>query len=104
MEQRGLVERRRDAGDRRVVKVAATDEGRLLIEGLAAERRDHLAIVLAELTDEELAAYLTGARAMRRARERLHAARADEAAQAGAAAGTARAASHEVAPGKETGR
>lgn len=73
MEQRGLVERQRDDEDRRVVRVAITDEGRRLIEGLAAQRRDHLARLLDELTDDELAAFLVGARAMHRARERLHA-------------------------------
>lgn len=73
MEQRGLVERGRDDEDRRVVRVAITEEGRRLIEGLAAQRRDHLARLLDELTDDELAAFLVGARAMHRARERLHA-------------------------------
>jgi DNA-binding MarR family transcriptional regulator len=73
MEQRGLVERRRDDEDRRIVRVALTDEGRRLIAGIAAERRDHLQLVLVELTDEELEAFLLGARAMHRARERLHA-------------------------------
>ena len=70
MEQRGLLERQRDAEDRRVVKVAISDEGRRLIAGMAAERREHLAQVLDELTDDELAAFLVGARAMRRARDR----------------------------------
>ena len=46
MEQRGLVERQRDDEDRRVVRVALTDEGRRLIAGMAAERRDHLAQML----------------------------------------------------------
>jgi DNA-binding MarR family transcriptional regulator len=72
MEQRGLVERQRDDEDRRVIRVALTDEGRRLIAGMAAERRDHLTLVLDELTDDELAAFLTGTRAMRRARERMH--------------------------------
>ncbi len=72
MEQRGLVERQRDEADRRIIRVAATDEGHRLIDGMAAQRRDHLARMLDELTDDELAAYLTGARAMRRVRERLH--------------------------------
>jgi len=75
MEQRGLVERQRDAEDRRVVRVAIIDEGRRLVAGMANERREHLAQMLAEFTDDELAAFLTGARAMRRARERFHAAR-----------------------------
>jgi DNA-binding MarR family transcriptional regulator len=74
MEQRGLVERRRDDEDRRVVHVAITDEGRSLVAGMAARRRDHMAQILAELTDEELTGFLAGTRAMRRARDRFHAA------------------------------
>jgi DNA-binding MarR family transcriptional regulator len=74
MEQRGLVERLRDAEDRRVVRVALTAEGRRLVTGIAAERRDHLLALLDDLTDDELAAFLVGVRAMRRARERRHAA------------------------------
>lgn len=73
MEQRGLVERVRDEHDRRVVNVVPTEEGRRLIAGLASERRDHLLMLLDDLTTDELAAFLTGTRAMRRARERLHA-------------------------------
>jgi DNA-binding MarR family transcriptional regulator len=74
MEQRGLVERQRDAADRRIVRVAITDEGRRLVAGMANERREHLAQMLAEFTDDELRAFLIGAIAMRRARERFHAA------------------------------
>jgi DNA-binding MarR family transcriptional regulator len=73
MEQRGLVERRRDDEDRRVVRVTLTDEGRRLVSGMTAERRDHLAAMLDTLTDEELAGFLLGSRAMRRARDRYHA-------------------------------
>lgn len=74
MEQRGLVERQRDDEDRRVVRVAITDEGLQLVASMANERRDHLAQMLGEFTDDELTAVLTGTAAMRRARERLHAA------------------------------
>jgi len=70
MEQRGLVERRRDDEDRRVVHVALTDEGRGLIGLLAAQRREHMAQLLDDLSDAELAGFLTGVRAMRQARER----------------------------------
>ncbi len=73
MEQRDLVERQRDDEDRRVVRVALTAEGSRLIAGMAAERRDHLAAFLDELTDDELSGFLVGVRAMRRARERWHA-------------------------------
>ena len=72
MEQRGLVERRRGDDDRRVVRVALTDQGRSLIAGLATERREHLAMMLDHLTDDELEAFLLGARALHRARERFH--------------------------------
>ena len=73
MEQRGIVERVRDAEDRRVVRVAMTDEGRRLIGLLAAQRREHLAQLLEELETGEIQGFLTGLRALRRARERRHA-------------------------------
>jgi len=71
MEQRGLVTRLRDDDDRRVIHVALTDAGRQLLAGVAAERRERLALVLAELTDDELEGFLVGSQAIRRARERL---------------------------------
>ena len=71
MEQRGLVSRLRDEGDRRVIRVALTDSGRQLLAGIATERRERLGIVLAELTDSELLGLLLGSQALRRARERL---------------------------------
>ena len=70
MEQRDLVERQRGDEDRRVVRVGLTDEGRRLIGTLAAQRRDHVAQLLDDLTDDELAGFLAGVRAMRLARER----------------------------------
>jgi DNA-binding MarR family transcriptional regulator len=70
MEQRGLVERQRDDTDRRVVRVAVTDEGRRLTGLLADQRREHLALLLDDLTTDELTGFLVGVRAMRRARER----------------------------------
>jgi DNA-binding MarR family transcriptional regulator len=73
MEQRGLVERRRDEEDRRIVRVELTDEGRRLVEGVARERQDHMRAMLDDLSDDELQAFLVGSRAMRRARERMHA-------------------------------
>jgi DNA-binding MarR family transcriptional regulator len=72
MEERNLVERQRDVDDRRVVRVAITDEGRRLVEGIAAERREHLSRILDELTDAELEAFHVGLGALRRARERIH--------------------------------
>jgi DNA-binding MarR family transcriptional regulator len=72
MEQRGLVARERGEQDRRVVHVGITEEGRALIAGMAAERRDHMVTMIDKLTDEEIAGLLTGLRAFRRVREEFH--------------------------------
>jgi DNA-binding MarR family transcriptional regulator len=73
MEQRGLVERRREPGDRRVVLVHATDAGDSIFRDIAKERREHLAVLLDRMTDRELQGFLTGLRAMRRVRtEAMH--------------------------------
>lgn len=70
MEQRGLVRRRRDEDDRRVVRVELTEEGRGVLSGFAAERRDALSQLLDDLSERELDGLLRGARALRLARER----------------------------------
>jgi DNA-binding MarR family transcriptional regulator len=72
MEQRGLVTRERDADDRRVIRVLPSDTGRGLIEGVADDRRDHLARLLDGLSEDEARGFLLGVRALRRAREALH--------------------------------
>jgi 4'-phosphopantetheinyl transferase len=71
MEQRGLIERRRDDEDRRVIRVALTEAGTRLLAGVAADRRERLAVLLGELTDDELDGFLRGLRALREARARL---------------------------------
>lgn len=71
MEERGLVERRRGEGDRRVVAIHLADGGRAISRDLMALRRERLSHVLAELTPREVSGFLLGIRAMRRARERL---------------------------------
>jgi DNA-binding MarR family transcriptional regulator len=71
MEERGLVVRKRDANDRRVVNVSLTPAGQAVIAGIATERREGLAKLLEELSDDELAALLHGSQALRRAREQL---------------------------------
>ena len=70
MEDRGLVERRREGDDRRVVQVAATDAGRAVFLEVAAERKAHLRQLTDGLSEDELSAFLVGARALRRERER----------------------------------
>ena len=71
MEARALVKRRRDAEDRRVVKVAPAAGGRKLFAQIDRRRRAGLAKLLATLGDDELRGLLTGHQALRRARARL---------------------------------
>jgi DNA-binding MarR family transcriptional regulator len=73
MEDRGLVVRVREDEDRRIVRVELTDDGRRVLGGLTAERREALRELLDELDDAEAAGLLIGARALRRARERRQA-------------------------------
>ena len=68
MEQRRLVERRHDDADRRVVVVHPTRVGDEVFARLRRHRRNRLKKLLGQLTDAELTAFLTGLRAMRRAR------------------------------------
>jgi DNA-binding MarR family transcriptional regulator len=68
MEQRRLVERRHDETDRRVVSVHPTRLGGAVFARLRRHRRDKLSKLLGQLSDDELAAFLVGLRAMRRAR------------------------------------
>lgn len=68
MERRGLVERRGDPGDRRVILVHATDAGRDVFREIDRRRREGLETMLAQLGDTELAGLLTGHRALRAAR------------------------------------
>lgn len=71
LEQRGYVERRRGQDDRRVILVQRTAAGEAVFSDLAANRRERLTRLLAEFSDEELAATLVFMRAMRRARNAL---------------------------------
>lgn len=72
MEERGLVERTHDEADRRVVNVRATAAGVAIFTDMTEHRRQALTDLFGRLTDEELAALLTGLRAMRNARIALH--------------------------------
>ena len=80
MEERGLVERRHSSTDRRVVLVHPTETGNAVFQELNDNRRARLGELLGRLADDELAALLTGLRAMRIARTALHAEHAADAA------------------------
>jgi DNA-binding MarR family transcriptional regulator len=71
MEGRGLVERRREPDDRRVVLVHPTDAGRDVFSDMAAERRRTLEPLLDRMTDDELESFLLGLRALRRVRSEI---------------------------------
>jgi DNA-binding MarR family transcriptional regulator len=79
MESRGLVERRREPDDRRVVVVHPTDAGNAVFGEMAAARRQTLEPVLERMTDDELGSLLIGFRALRRVRTELAAGAGEEA-------------------------
>jgi DNA-binding MarR family transcriptional regulator len=68
MEARGLVERRREPDDRRVIVVHRTDAGDAVFGEMAAQRRKHLEALFDRMTHEELESFLVGLRALRRVR------------------------------------
>ena len=72
MEERGLVARQHTDADRRVVSVHRTPRGDEVFDRLRRHRRDKLKKLLAQLSDDELAAFLTGLRAIRRARAEVN--------------------------------
>jgi DNA-binding MarR family transcriptional regulator len=65
MERRGLVERRHATDDRRVVAVHLAEGGGAIFRDMAARRRENIARVLGDLTEEEAAGLLRGIRAIR---------------------------------------
>ena len=71
MEGRRLVERRRDAADRRVILVHPGEGGRQLFADIDQRRRKGLAKLLRSLTEDELRGLLAGHRALRAARAEL---------------------------------
>jgi DNA-binding MarR family transcriptional regulator len=70
MEDRGLVERRHDATDRRVVMVHPAAGSAELFRTLEEQHRAQLSTLVGQLSADELAGFLTGLRALRAARER----------------------------------
>jgi len=71
MEKHGIVERRHGTEDRRTVLVYPTQAGAQVFDDMAAHRRGALSRVLAELSEEEMAALLIGMRAIHAARRRV---------------------------------
>jgi DNA-binding MarR family transcriptional regulator len=71
MEARGLVERRRDSEDRRVILVHPGKGGRKLFDDIGKRRRLGLAALLSKLNDQQLEGLLEGHRALRAARMEL---------------------------------
>ena len=53
LEELGLAERHSEEGDRRAILVGLTDDGRELVKGVAAQRQQFFADVLATLDAEE---------------------------------------------------
>jgi len=70
MEHKGVIERRRNDEDRRVVEVHVTDEGRAVFSQIQAERQSRMTQMLSVVPEEDLAALLRGLRAIREAREK----------------------------------
>jgi DNA-binding MarR family transcriptional regulator len=78
MERLRLVERARDAADRRVVCVEISDHGRRVVEEMAGVRRDQLQALFRTMTDGELRHVICGVEAVQRALARLHQSEEDE--------------------------
>ena len=75
LEERGLIERRPQPSDRRVIEVHVTEAGRQVFAHLAELRRARLEGILEGLSDEERISLLIGLRGMRRERQRARRAR-----------------------------
>jgi DNA-binding MarR family transcriptional regulator len=71
MEKRGVVRRRHAEDDRRVVMVEITSAGANVARVMEKHRNQRLRKLLDGLTDEELASFLFGLRALAAARARL---------------------------------
>lgn len=71
MTARGVIERRHDADDRRVVLVHLTPRGTRVFQNLEQHHRQRLARLLDQLTEDEMTGFLVGLRAMRAARARM---------------------------------
>lgn len=77
MVERGLVARRHDEHDRRVVEVSLTPDGQQAIDEIDDRRRALMERLLDELTIDELQHLLVGVTAMRSARRHINATSAE---------------------------
>ena len=71
MEARGLVERRRDTEDRRVIMVTPAEGGDRIFREIDRRRRQSLGVLLNNLSRDELVGLLKGHRALRAARQEV---------------------------------
>jgi DNA-binding MarR family transcriptional regulator len=71
LERRGQVSRQRDPGNRRFYQITLTDEGRSLVNRLAAGMRQRHAQILGAMTDAERDALAVGVAALLRAMGQL---------------------------------
>lgn len=71
MMARGVVERRHDADDRRVVLVHLTERGARVFQNLEQHHRERLAKLLDQLSEQELTGFLLGLRSLRAARAKM---------------------------------
>jgi DNA-binding MarR family transcriptional regulator len=78
MEKRGVVERRHSETDRRIVEAHLTPSGSTIFSAMDAERRTRLERLVGLMADDDLAALLTGLRALRAARDKVMAEHAPE--------------------------
>ncbi len=78
IERRGLVERRHDSEDRRLVLVHLTEAGKNVFSETQARHLERLRQLIDRLGDRELVGLLTGIRGIRRVASELGAAAADE--------------------------
>ena len=83
MTARGVVERRHDADDRRVVLVHLTPAGTRIFQALEEHHRERLAKLLEHLSDDEMAGFLVGLRALQAARAQMAASAVEYPAEGG---------------------
>ncbi|HEY7024258.1 MAG TPA: MarR family transcriptional regulator [Candidatus Limnocylindrales bacterium] len=79
MEKKGVIERRRSDEDRRVVQVYVTEKGEQVFTQMQAERQSNMMKMLSNITESDLRALLKGLRAVREARDKWLAQKAQEA-------------------------